>query len=733
MNPISTWAAVAQAELNQKEPLKELQHLNYRFRIINTVDSIWMVAEYPKKEKIAFRLMFTGNDTLSIEQIEERENGISISVATVSATYRTVITFPDIENSIVRYTTTMKAKLDLLLPYWPKDILPLSGNGKIAKEGAIHMQQVGTRSGLLFFSLPEPMNASVLYFQNLTALGPYCEFTKTSAAELVGGKWPEIGFALPVTDKDPLPKGEELIISDAFVLLTDVVPKNNFEITRQFLDHLANIYLVIPRPETIYHHWPDTAEQSLNGLADHKGCWTFADGHPYLNAYVCDYATPPEIMVQLAVLVPLIEYCQWKQDDHPIIEQIKNGLPAFYQEKLGTVVRWLPASEDQLDESEEQKTKNIMDSWYLHHPLLNLSRLAGNGDKDAKKLLLDSVDYAIKVAQHFDYQWPVFYKMDTLEVVKAETKPGEGGEKDVSGAYAHLMLEVWKLTGEQRFFDEARAAADKLVDLGFEIFYQANNTSFASKAMLRLYKETKEEKYLNISYVFIASIFKNVQLWDCNYGYGKNLPTFFAIFPLSDAPYTAAYEEQEVHAGLLEYIAEADKIDLPHSIRLLIAEFIRYTVARIPYYYPPMLPADMLSEEVKTGEVDPKLYVPLEDIHDGWEKSGEVGQEVYGSGIAFGITPRQYCRVDGEDFMIYSDYPIAGYKVVKGKSIRFKILGDSRLHCEMRILKLSRAKLPSFEVSIATAKEPLKSITDKNGGLIYKLNGDQQLTITWKK
>jgi hypothetical protein len=692
-----------------------------------------MVAEYPGKEKLAFRLIFTGNDTLSIDQIEEQDNGISISVATVSAIYRTVVAFPDKENSIVRYTTTMKAKLAVLLPYWPKDILPFSKNGKIPKEGAIHMQQVGTRSGLLFFSLPEPMKASVFYFQNLTALGPYCELTKTSAAELVGGKWPELGFALPVTDQDPVPEGEELIISDAFVLLTDVVPKNNFEITRQFLDHLATIYLVIPRPETVYHHWPDTAEQSLNGLADHKGCWTFANGHPYLNAYVCDYATPPELMVQLAVLVPLIEYCQWKQDDHPMIEQIKNGLPAFYQKQLGTVVRWLPASEDQLDESEEQKTKNIMDSWYLHHPLLNLSRLAGNGDKDAKKLLLDSVDYAIKVAQHFDYQWPVFYKMDTLEVVKAETKPGEGGEKDVPGAYAHLMLEIWKLTGEQRYFDEARAAADKLVDLGFEIFYQANNTSFAAKAMLRLYKETKDEKYLNISFVFIASIFKNVQLWDCNYGYGKNLPTFFAIFPLSDAPYTAAYEEQEVHAGLLEYLAEAEKIDLPASIRLLIAEFIRYTVIRIPYYYPPMLPKDMLSEEVKTGEVDPKLYVPLEDIHDGWEKSGEVGQEVYGSGIAFGITPRQYNRVDGEDFMIYSDYPMAGYKVTKGKSLRFNILGDSRLHCEIRILKLSKAKLPTFEVIVKTAKEPLKSVTDKNGTLIYKLNGDQQLTISWKK
>jgi hypothetical protein len=732
MNPISTWVNVAHSELKQKTPLTELKHLDYEFKIIDTLDSVWLVATFPKKEQIAFRLLFTGNDPLSIDQVQEQDNGLHINVKTASAIYRTILTFPDDKNPIFRFTTNMQAKLPLLLPYLPNDILPLTKTGEISDEGTIHLQQVGTRSGQLFFSMPKPMGASVFYFQNLTALGPYCELTKTSSAELVGGKWPELGFSLPPTEQDPVPEGKELTISDAFVLLTDLVPKNNFEITRQYLDHLAAVYLLLPRPKTKYHDWPDTAEKSLNGLADHKGCWTFADGNTYLNAYVCDYETPPELMVQLAVLIPLMEYCHWKEEEHPIIQQIRDGLPSFYQKELGTLVRWLPALKDQLDESEEQKKDRIMDSWYLHHPLLNLCRLAGTGDEAAKELLLDSIDYAIKVAEHFDYKWPVFYRMDTLEVVKEETKPGEGGEKDVAGAYAHLMLEVWKLTNEQRYFDQARAAADTLAEMGFEIFYQANNTSFASKAMLRLYKETKDEKYLNISYVFIASIFKNVQLWDCNYGYGKNLPTFFAIFPLSDAPYTAAYEEQEVHAGLLEYIAEADGVDLPPAINLLIAEFVRYTVGRIPYYYPPMLPADMLSEEIDTGKIDPKLYVPLEDIHDGWEKSGQVGQEVYGSGIAFGITPRQYYKVEGEDFMLYLDYPVKGYKVTKGK-VSFKVLGDSQLNCELRILKMGRAKLPTFEVSTKGDKKPLKGETEEKGAITYVLSGDQEVVIKWKK
>jgi len=731
MNPVSTWARVAQADLNHEAPIVALDHLDYSFKIFNTGDSLWLVAKYPKGESIGFRLVFTANDPLVVKDIKEQENGLSITVKTLTATFQTAVVFPDPQQPIFRYTTTMVCNETILLPFWPKDILPFGRNGEVSEEGTVHMQQVGTRSGLLFFSLPAPQAASVFYFQNLTALAAYCEETKTSAGELVGGKWPELGYALPPAIDSPIPAEKEFTISDAFVLLTDAVPADNFETTSQFLEYLAAIYLLIPKPDAVYHDWPETAENGLTGLAAHKGCWSFANGHPYLNAYVCDYQTPPELMVQMAVLIPLMEYCHWKEAPHPIIQDIRDGVPAFYDEKLKTVVRWLPAKKDDLDGSEEQKEDGVMDSWYLHHPLLNLTRLAGTGDEGAKKLLLDSIDYAINVAKHFEYQWPVFYQMENLEVLKSETKPGEGGEKDVPGSYAHLMLEIWKLTGEQRYFDEARAAADKLADLGFDIFYQANNTSFAAKAMLRLYKETKDEKYLKISYVFIAAIFKNVQLWDCNYGHGKNFPTFFAIFPLSDAPYTAAYEEQEVHAGLLEYIAEAEGVEILPSIRLLLAEFVRYTVARISSYYPPRLPQEMLSEEVKTGEVDPNLWVPLEDIHDGWEKSGEVGQEVYGAGIAFGIVPRQYYKVPEEDFMIYINYPIFGYEIGKNKSVEFNVLGDERLSCEMRIIKQGRKKLPEFEVHTAADKEPIKGKKAEGGTIIYNLTGNQKVTIKW--
>ena len=155
-----------------------------------------------------------------------------------------------------------------------------------------------------------------------------------------------------------------------------------------------------------------------------------------------------------------------------------------------------------------------------------------------------------------------------------------------------------------------------MAGLGFELFYQANNTAFSSGALLRLYKITKKEIYKELSYLCLANVFKNVSLWDCNYGYGKNFPSFFALFPLSDAPYTAVYEEQEVFCAFHDYLHHAEGQEILPSLRLLLAEYIRYLVDRAVYYYPPMLPKEMLSEEVKTGEVDPSLWIALEDLHE---------------------------------------------------------------------------------------------------------------------
>ncbi len=702
---ISPWAAAANHLFNGKTaPIYRGDYGD----IFLQEDALWLLTE----NQLALRLAYAPGGGLTVSHHQEKDNRLSLSMEAGAG--KIFVSVETIDN-VVHFKTDIQPNTDLFIPFSPRDLIAK------AEAGEIHVKQVGTRSGLIYASTKE---SAFLYFQDLGSLMEYNQDTQTSCAEVVGGTWPEIGFCLPATKDKPLQKGKRYIISDGYILCSDQPPKDEAAMAAQYMDLLAAIYLQLPREDTKYQPWPEIIGKGLHDLIHNPACWSQVSAHSYLNAYACDYATPPEIMVQLAVLMPLQDYIEWGAHELEVMKKIMDGLPAFYNEKLGTIMRWHPAVADKMEGEEEQKKPMVMDSWYLHHPLLNLSRLALKGNKVAEKLFLGSIGFAIKVAHHFDYQWPVFYHMETLAVIKAETKPGEGGEKDVPGLYAHIMLQAWELTREEKYLTEAKKAAKRLKGLGFSLFYQANNTSFGAGAMLRLFKETKEQVYLDLSYLCLANIYKNVHLWECNYGNGKHFPSFFALFPLNDAPYTAVYEEQEVFCALHDYLLLADGIELPSSVTLLIAEYLRYLVDRSVYYYPPMLPKEILADKPKIGEVDPNLWIALEDIQDGWEKCGTVGQEVYGAGNAFGIVPRHYFKIPNHDFMIYCDYPLAHFKINK-RTASFNILGDGRINCKLMVVK-QEEKLPEF-----TIKPEFNGKRTKDGHLEFTVSGNQKVKVSW--
>lgn len=727
MHTISPYSITAQSDIDNNTALIKKEICNYTYEVHNCNDSMWIVASGPKKERLAFRAAFALNSSFEVEKLIENNNGYTIKLKTEFGKYEIEIGFPEAESHLIHFRTTLKLNTPVLIPFWPRDILPLTDNGSIENtNGKIHVHQVGTRSGLLYASITSPKKSSLFYFQNLTSTSDYCEETKTSLAETVGGTWPEIGFQLPVAIEEPLPARKTFTISDAYVLLGDEVKKDPSKLCTDFLENLALVYKHLPHPETQYHNWTEIAQNTITDLNQNKGCWTQTNGIPYLNAYLCDYETPAESMVQLAVLIQLMEYEKWNGKKETISKELENGLSAFYDEKIKSITRWLPALHDKLDKSEEQKKETTMDSWYLHHPLINLTRYALSGNKTAKKLVLDSIDFVIKAARHFKYEWPVFYNVETFEIIKEETQPGQGGEKDVPGAYAHLMLLVYKLTNDEKYLKEAKKAAKQLTQCGFDIFYQANNTAFAANALLELYKITKEELYLKTSYMCLAGIFKNMQIWDCQYGFGKNYNNFFAMFPLNDAPYTAAYEELEVYAALSEYMTQAKDIAILPGLRILIPEFVKYAINRIPYYYPLLLPENMISEEVKTGEIQRDLWVPLEDLYTGWEKSGQVGQEVYGVGSAFAVVPRQYLKLN-DNFIVFVDYPVISSSKRQNTMI-LKLDGNPEMKCSLKIISLGNKKITA---KVFQEKEVLKASKISANMHEYKISGSESFKIEY--
>ena len=162
---------------------------------------------------------------------------------------------------------------------------------------------------------------------------------------------------------------------------------------------------------------------------------------------------------------------------------------------------------------------------------------------------------------------------------------------------------------------------------------------------------------------------------------------------------------------------------------MLLAEFIRYIVDRAVYYYPTMLPGEMLEEKPKIGEIDRKLWIALEDLQDGWLKSGTVGQEVYGAGNAFGILPRHFIQIPGASYMIYVDYPTSSLKAEKGRPLKFKVLGDSSMTCRMMLVKTGNKKIPPVKVVLSDGDQLITGKTVKGGNIEYLINGNSNIEI----
>jgi hypothetical protein len=741
---VSPWMLSLEQELGPERPASSWSYSlqDFQFNIIEGDQSLWILVSFPKGGEVALRAAYCPYNHIAINDMKVLDDGVEnhynqgleIQLSSVTGEYRVRLEFLRPDRALIHCTTTLIPAAPLFIPYFPRDIIPLGTMENLLQpEGVIYTKQVGPRTGMVYFSLSKPKGGTVMYFQNLTSLNEYAEKTRTSLMEVVGGNWPELGLSLPPALEEPLEAGKEIVISDAYLFFNPSTPQDDLEMSRQFLDSLAQIYLALPRPETEYCDWPDIVKKSLRDLSDEK-CWATIRNVKYLNAYVGDYDTPPESMVQLSVLLPMLEYADWSEQEIPMSNDILATLPKFFDDKANVYGRWLISEARKLDGSDDHKKPRLMDSWYLYHSLLNLSRLASRGNETAKKLFLNSIDYAIEVARKYKYQFPVFYDLDTMEAIKAETKEGQGGENDVAGQYAHVMMQAWDLTKEERYLQEAKKAAKSVQGLGFNMMYQANSTIFSSGAFLRLWKETGDELFLNLSYLTLANIFNNMWLWDCNYGYAKDYTTFFALFPLKDAPYTAVYEEIEAVAAFHDYLSYIGE-DSPEWLKILIPEFIRVLMFKGRFYYPPILPEEMISEEPRTGEIDRKLWIPLEDIHDGWEQAGQVGQEIYGAGLPFGLIPRHYYRVNDAGFIIYVDYPTREYSNDENGHISFQVFGDPRLSCRMRILPIGKKSLPEVEAETEFdgSRKPLKRTKTKEGHFEYEVFGGHTVYLQWSR
>ncbi|MFC5408331.1 hypothetical protein ACFPMF_03365 [Larkinella bovis] len=739
LKEISQWVTGLDEQLKQTTERAEapLQLSHGTLQSNRTANSFWLIYQFDTGCKLAIRTCFDPQFIEKVWLVRKQKNAVEYEIQGALGLYQVRIERPQGTDSLLHYTTSLKPEKPFSVQAFPRDVYLLDKHhNPETPKGMVYVTQSGPTAGLLYLSVNQPQPGTLFYFQNLTALNDYCEATQTDLADTVGVQWPEAGFALPPSEQ-ALPAGKAIVLSDAYLYLSDQVPRTEFEAADQFLEALACVYQNLPKPQTAYFDWPKMAERTVEALSTSTHCGRTLNRKYYLNAYVDASQKPPESMVQLAILVPLWEYQEWLAKPLDLVGQMHKNLSSFYDDTYETIMRWLPGGtfKEKKEDRNEEQDPNKIDSWYLLHTLMNLGRLADKGDTEAKELLFRSLEFVIKAAHEFNYDWPVFYDVRTLAVVKAETEQGKGGELDVAGLYTHVMVQAYDLTKEPRYLKEAVASAERLRGKGFELLYQSNITIMSALTLAKLWKITGNRLYFDQSRLSIANVLAKMWIWECRFGAGATRSTFLGMAPLKNAPYLAAYEEAEIVATQLNYLKEVGP-DVPAPIRLLFAEYMKYLLHRAKYYFPEELPTDTICEQPREGRIIRELPIPLEDIPTGWTQAGEVGQEVYGGALAAILTTYAYKRFEKIPVMLFSEYPIyhSEYELINQRQgyLVIRLAGTSDSVCRVRLMAKNRT-LPAVQLydEDEPGSPPLKPVEQTKSFLEFRVRGNQRLRAEW--
>ena len=692
-----------------------------------TGDSLWALVRREGEGGLALRLVFVPEGAFDCSLHEARPGEAArLQVQSVFGMHDVVLASGGEGLEYLRVTICLTPATPLLIPFLPRDLYPLDAKDDPAGAvGHVEAAQRGLNSGLLYFRMEEPAFGNVLYFQNLTAMNDYYLATGTKPDGAVGGVWPELGYLLPTPMPGEIGPGKALeaevavTLSDAILVFRHDAPQAEAESARQFLQMLGVAYKQLDLPRTEYRDWIDRAERTLTDLDSAPEAMIRHYGHRFVHPYTAtEY---PDIMVQMSLLSAIHDWGRWSGTPHPLEAEFKAGLSRFYDPKLKTLRRYLP-------NVGKDKDKDAVDSWYLYHPMLNLGRLALHGDKAMRRLFLKSVDFGVKAARHFNYDWPVMYKVTDFTVI-TQNAGDDRGQTDVGGIYAWVMLQAYELTDRHEYLQEARAAIEAAMGRRFNLNYQANLTAWGAAACMRLWRITDDPRFLEQSYVYLASFFHNSEIWDSEIAFAKHYRNFLGVTCLQDAPYMAIYECFDSFAAFEHYLDDSGP-DLEPAVRMLVAEYCKYALDRAWFYYPDALPKEMIATDIRNGHIDRTLSFPLEDLYADGQPAGQVGQEIYGAGAAFVFATRSFHHVEGAPFLLHCNHFVRAKERIADNAMSISLDGGETCLAALSLIRAKRRTLPKARVTTAGGDviRP-KSVTADQIDYVVPANG--RLVLTW--
>lgn len=473
------------------------------------------------------------------------------------------------------------------------------------------------------FGYSEALDSTMLYWVDLTALNPYVESTGASTVGTPQRRGQRFGHNVNGTELRRLEQGESALLYDSYLYLEPGQPEDETAMFRRYLTQVSDIYDLVLRPTDPLPDWRSLADETLTALSD-SDTWVELDGQRYWRAYVADTRQTVEAITQLDVGLAAARHVARYGDQSAaarVVEDSVTGLANFYNPTFGLIQNQGPIS--------ITGDQGRGDTWYELGHVLKAAEFGALGYEGPADLALRSQAAWIDFAETVDYRFPQFYSFETWE--------GTGRQPDAVGGYALYMLRLSDLGCGEDCVLQAEAAVRTYGGSGFGFSYETHMTAAAALAAAELADRSGDDAWLDYAYGPIANLIRLSWLHEVDYGPAAEARTFFGLAPTQQASAITPKEQYETWIYLTEFLRLVHgRVD--PDVEKLVAEFSYHTLVTLASSLPPLLPDGVATAHpsayptVSTNRLD--LHIPLEDMRDGREIWGAIGQEVYGAGMA---------------------------------------------------------------------------------------------------
>ena len=176
-------------------------------------------------------------------------------------------------------------------------------NSSTGEETAANMEFFAERASFaapMFYAYSETLDATLLYWFDLTRINPFIEATRYGPAGTAGHRGRSFGHTLTTSDLRKLPTRRVADPLRRLPLPNPGPAADEGAMYTNYLLQVSDIYDLIAKPEISLPDWQALAKETLADLDD-PATWVELDGKRYWRAYVSDTRQSAEAITQLDV------------------------------------------------------------------------------------------------------------------------------------------------------------------------------------------------------------------------------------------------------------------------------------------------------------------------------------------------------------------------------------------------------------------------------------------------